>query len=77
MSIGSALPTNGAGAYAPSMNRVRTGELPWTNLDALHRMGLDTLIEKFAITGLDESDKVWFNLTTSTGCNRGRIRCRV
>src|ERR1700740_1138244 len=51
------------GAYAPSMNRVRTGELPWTNLDALHRMGLDTLLEKFGITGLDEEDKVWFNLT--------------
>ena len=51
------------GAYAPSMNRVRTGELPWTNLDALHRMGLDALIEKFAITGLDEADKEWFNLT--------------
>src|SRR5712692_3125864 len=43
------------GAYAPSMNRVRTGELPWTNLDALN--------EKFAITGLDEADKQWFNLT--------------
>src|SRR3984885_9755420 len=35
------------GAYAPSMNRVRTGELPWTNLDALHRMGLDVLLDKF------------------------------
>ena len=23
--------------YAPSMNRVRSGEVPWTNLDALHR----------------------------------------
>jgi len=33
------------GAYAPSMNRVRTGELPWTNLDALHRMALDALLE--------------------------------
>ena len=51
------------GAYAPSMNRVRTGELPWTNLDALHRMGLDTLIEKFGIKGLSEEDKIWFNLT--------------
>src|SRR5258708_12894655 len=51
------------GAYAPSMNRVRTGELPWTNLDALHRMGLDTLLEKFGITGLSEEDKIWFNLT--------------
>ena len=50
-------------AYAPSMNRVRTGELPWTNLDALHRMALDKLLVEFGITGLDEADKVWFNLT--------------
>ena len=27
--------------YGPSMNRVRTGELPWTKLDDLHRMVLD------------------------------------
>lgn len=52
------------GAYAPSMNRVRTGELPWTNLDALHRMALDTLLEKFGVaTRLSEEDKVWLNLT--------------
>src|SRR6202162_3529913 len=52
------------GAYAPSMNRVRTGELPWTNLDALHRMALDTLLGKFGISGkLTEEDKIWFNLT--------------
>ena len=24
--------------YGPSMNRVRTGDLPWTKLDALHRI---------------------------------------
>src|SRR5712671_3137996 len=51
------------GLYAPSMNKVRTGELPWTNLDALHRMALDTLLEKFGVTGLSEEDNVWFNLT--------------
>jgi 2-haloacid dehalogenase len=51
------------GLYAPSMNKVRIGELPWTNLDTLHRMALDQLLEKFAITGLSEADKVWFNLT--------------
>ena len=28
------------GAYAPSMDRVRRGEVPWTNLDALHRQSL-------------------------------------
>jgi 2-haloacid dehalogenase len=52
------------GTYGPSMNRVRTGELPWTDLDALHRMGLDVLLERFGIAGkLSEADKVWFNLT--------------
>lgn len=52
------------GLYAPSMNKVRTGELPWTNLDALHRMALDSLLDTFGIAGrLPESDKAWFNLT--------------
>ena len=51
------------GLYAPSMNKVRTGELPWTNLDALHRMALDQLLEKFGVHGLDEADKQWLNLT--------------
>jgi len=52
------------GAYGPSMNRVRSGELPWTDLDALHRMALDALLEEYGIAGrLSEADKVWFNLT--------------
>jgi 2-haloacid dehalogenase len=52
------------GLYAPSMNKVRTGELPWTNLDTLHRMALDALLDKSGITGkLSEEDKGWFNLT--------------
>jgi len=52
------------GLYAPSMNRVRTGELPWTNLDALHRMALDNLLDKFGIAArFNEEDKAWLNLT--------------
>ncbi len=35
--------------YAPSMDRVRGGDLPWTNLDALHRASLDELLEEFGI----------------------------
>src|SRR4051812_3667872 len=30
--------------YAPAMERVRTGDLPWTKLDDLHRMILNTLL---------------------------------
>lgn len=44
------------GGYAPSMNRVRTGELPWTKLDDLHRMILDKLLVDFHITGLSEGE---------------------
>lgn len=45
------------GAYTPSMNRVRSGELPWTKLDVLHRMSLDTLLTKHNITQLTEAEK--------------------
>lgn len=44
--------------YAPSMNRVRTGELPWTTLDQLHRMSLDRLLPQFGLTSLSEPEKV-------------------
>jgi 2-haloacid dehalogenase len=49
------------GAYAPSMNRVRKGELPWTKLDVLHRMSLDELLTKHNVTTLSEAEKVEFN----------------
>jgi 2-haloacid dehalogenase len=35
------------GRYVPSMDRVRRGEQPWTNLDALHRASLDDLLTEF------------------------------
>jgi 2-haloacid dehalogenase len=47
--------------YGPAMNRVRTGELPWTNLDALHRMQLDALLAKLGIDSLTEGDKQHLN----------------
>jgi len=43
--------------YAPSMNRVRSGELPWTRLDALHRMVLDTILADFKFAGLSDEEK--------------------
>jgi len=47
--------------YAPSMNRVRTGELPWTTLDRLNRIILDRLLVQFKVTGLSEVEIVEFN----------------
>jgi 2-haloacid dehalogenase len=43
--------------YGPSMNRVRSGELPWTKLDVLHRMTLDKILVDFKIEGLSEAEK--------------------
>jgi 2-haloacid dehalogenase len=47
--------------YQPAMARVRSGELPWTKLDALHRMTLDRLLREFGVTGLDEPEIDWLN----------------
>lgn len=40
--------------YAPAMQRVRSGELPWTRIDELHRMILDSILDDFGLAGLDE-----------------------
>lgn len=49
------------GLYRPNMGRVGRGELPWMNLDALHRLTLDKLLEEFKITALSEEEKVHLN----------------
>ena len=48
--------------YQPAMARVRSGELPWTKIDDLHRMILDGILEDFALTTLPESEKQHLNL---------------
>jgi len=69
--------------YHPAMDRVRKGELPWTHIDRLHRMILDTLLPKFSLTGLDETEiedlnRAWHRLTpwpdAVPGLNRLRGR---
>jgi 2-haloacid dehalogenase len=42
--------------YQPSLQRVRSGELPWTKLDDLHRMTLDALLERYRVTGLSAAE---------------------
>lgn len=49
------------GGYSPAMNRVRSGELPWTKIDDLHRMILDDLIEEFGLQNLSEIERQEFN----------------
>jgi 2-haloacid dehalogenase len=39
--------------YTPFMDRVRRGELPWTNFDRLHRLSLDQVLSDLGIDGFD------------------------
>jgi 2-haloacid dehalogenase len=53
--------------YVPYMNRVRLGELPWTNFDSLHRMSLDQVLYELKIEGFgdqarDELTQAWERL---------------
>ena len=55
------------GGYGPAMRRVRNGELPWTKIDDLHRMILDTLVPEFGLETLNEAEiddlnRVWHRL---------------
>ena len=49
------------GAYAPSMDRVRRGELPWTKLDDLHMATLREIGPRFGLVGLLDADMEWVN----------------
>ena len=49
------------GGYGPAMNKVRTGELPWTKIDDLHRMVLDELVVEFGLSGMTEQELDHFN----------------
>ena len=67
--------------YAPSMNRVRTGELPWTKLDRLHRMILDRILIDFGIAGLSETEtdalnRAWHRLRPWPDASGGLTRLK-
>jgi 2-haloacid dehalogenase len=38
--------------YGPAMDKVRKGEIPWTNLDNLDRITLEDLLKQYKIEGL-------------------------
>ena len=59
----------------------RKGELPWTKLDALHRMTLDKILVDFGITGLTEAEtdhlnRAWHRLQPWPDAVAGLTRLR-
>ena len=47
--------------YRPHMDKVQSGEFPWTKLDDLHRMMLVETLKKFAIESLSGEEKEHLN----------------
>jgi len=69
------------GLYQPGLEKVRSGALPWTRLDDLHRMSLDRLREDFKITGLsavevEHLNRVWHRLDPRPDSVPGLTRLR-
>lgn len=57
---------NWRAGYAPAMDRVRRGDLPWTRIDDLHRMILDDLLRTAGVAVSDEDidhlNRAWHRL---------------
>jgi len=53
--------------YQPQLEKVRSGQRPWTRLDDLHRESLEMALHEFGITGISSTDldglnRVWHRL---------------
>jgi 2-haloacid dehalogenase len=69
------------GGYRPAMDRVERSELPWVNIDGLHRMILDELLVQFGIKGLSEAEiddlnRAWHRLAPWPDAVLGLSRLR-
>lgn len=67
--------------YKPAMARVRSGELPWTKIDDLHRMILDDLLERFPLgrqseEEIDRLNRVWHRLKPWPDARAGLARLK-
>ena len=74
------------GQYQPAMEEVRTGQIPFSKLDVLHRRNLEVVLKEFKIRDLDEATKAHLNLAwhrldawpdVAPGVRRLRERYRV
>ena len=55
------------GEYQPGMEDVRSGKIPFSKLDVLHRRNLERILPRFRISGLDEAtladlNRAWHRL---------------
>jgi 2-haloacid dehalogenase len=72
--------------YQPAMEEVRSGQIPFSKLDVLHRRNLEVVLKEHALGHLDETTKVHLNLAwhrldawpdVTPGLQRLRERYRI
>ena len=72
--------------YQPAMEDVRSGRLPFSKLDVLHRRNLDVVLRDFGLDALDEAARIDLNLAwhrldawpdVSEGLHRLRGKFRI
>jgi 2-haloacid dehalogenase len=72
--------------YQPAMEEVRTGAIPFSKLDVLHRRNLEVVLNDLGLRDLDEATKVQLNLAwhrldawpdVAPGLQRLRQRFRI
>ena len=67
--------------YQPAMEEVRSGRIPYTKLDVLHRRTLQTILARFGLDGLgeaelDELTLAWHRLDAWKDVSAGLARLR-
>ena len=50
------------GEYQPAMEQVRSGRLPFSKLDVLHRRNLDVVLDRLGLNRIDEATRIELNL---------------
>jgi len=72
--------------YQPAMDEVRSGRLPFSKLDALHRRNLDVILREFGLDRIDDPTRAKLNLAwhrldawpdVASGLARLRTRFRI
>jgi 2-haloacid dehalogenase len=67
--------------YRPAMDDVRSGRLPWTNIDGLHRRILERILQESGLDMLSEAEKdhlnrAWHRLAAWPDAVRGLKRLK-
>lgn len=69
------------GEYQPAMDEIRSGKLPFSKLDVLHRRNLDRILPRFGVSGLPENtlrhlNLAWHRLDAWPDSARGLARLK-